>query len=83
MNNADISVIVQGKIIGNGLDNEITKRVCESIRRLMPEAQIILSTWEGENTDGIPYDKLVLNKTFDANNIFRIKIFSYFTCRCF
>ena len=72
INGSDISVIVQGKIIGNGTDNEITKRVCRSIRNLIPEAQIILSTWEGENVDGIPFDKLVLNKVFDANKIIRV-----------
>lgn len=72
MNSSDVSIIVQGKIIGNGSSNEITKRVCKSIRRLMPESQIILSTWEGEIVDDIPFDNLVLNKTFDANKIIRI-----------
>ena len=63
----DISVIVQGPI-----SNE-TKLSLESIRKYLPESEIILSTWIGENTEGLIYDKLILNNdpgaaTMDINN---------------
>lgn len=53
----DISVVVQGAI-----NKEITPRCLQSIRTLLPNAEIILSTWEGSDVDGLDYDKLVLNK---------------------
>jgi hypothetical protein len=32
------------------------------LRRLLPEAQIILSTWARSETDGLEYDELILNE---------------------
>lgn len=52
----DISVVVQGAISPD------TIHFClSSIRTHLPEAQIILSTWKGSNTDGLDFDLLVLN----------------------
>jgi glycosyltransferase involved in cell wall biosynthesis len=70
----DISVVVQGAI-----DRELTSKCLRSIRKRLPDAEIILSTWEGSNTDGLDYDVLLLNKDpgsfkmsqFEANNIKR------------
>lgn len=53
----DISVVVQGAI-----DKEITPQCLKSIRTHLPQAEIILSVWEGSNVDGLDYDRLVLNK---------------------
>lgn len=53
----DISVVVQGAI-----DNESTHLVIKSIRKYLPDSEIILSTWEGSNINGLDYDILVLNK---------------------
>ena len=53
----DISVVVQGAI-----NSEVTPKCLESIRKYLPEAEIILSTWEGSDVVGLDYDKLVLNK---------------------
>ena len=53
----DISVVVQGAI-----NPTETKKCISSIRHKLPEAEIILSTWEGSNLEGLEYDKLILNK---------------------
>lgn len=53
----NISVVVQGAI-----DLENTWLAMQSIRRYFPEAEIILSTWEGSNVDNLPYDQVIFNK---------------------
>ena len=55
-----ITVVVQGAIVPD--EGRGTKEVCESIRALLPGAEIILSTWENSNYQGIPYDKVLENK---------------------
>ena len=52
----DISVVVQG-----GIDSSTTSICLSRIRKYLPESEIILSTWEGSNLDGLEYDKLILN----------------------
>ena len=52
----DISVVVQGAV------NNDTKKCLKSIRKYLPHAEIILSTWEGTNVNGLTYDILVENK---------------------
>ncbi len=54
----DISVIVQGPI--HKQDN-LTKRVLESVRKHLPDAELILSTWKGSEVDELDYDILVEN----------------------
>jgi len=54
----DISVVVQGPI--HKQDN-LTKRVLESVRTHLPDAELILSTWKGSEVDGLNYDILVEN----------------------
>lgn len=53
----DISVVVQGAI-----NKELTPKCLKSIRKFLPDAEIILSTWEDSEVEGLDYDKLVLNK---------------------
>ena len=53
----DISVVVQGAI-----DKENTPLCLKSVRKYLPKAKIILSTWENSNVDYLDYDKLILNK---------------------
>lgn len=53
----DISVVVQGPI-----HKKRTKKTLLSIRKNLPNAQIILSTWENSDVDGLEYDILILNK---------------------
>ena len=52
----DISIVVQGPI------SEGTKLSTQSIRKYLPDATIILSTWEGSDTESLDYDELLLNK---------------------
>ena len=53
----DISVVVQGAI-----DKKNTPICLKSIRKYLPDAEIILSTWEGSDVNKLDYDILVLNK---------------------
>ena len=55
----DISVVVQGPI--HTQDN-LTKRVLESVRTHLPNAELILSTWKGSKVDGLDCDILLLNE---------------------
>ena len=52
----EISVVVQGAA---GAD---AARCLSSIRKYLPKAELILSTWEGTNTSGLDFDKLILSK---------------------
>lgn len=55
----NLSVVVQGAI-----EYGITCRCLKSIRKFLPDAEIILSSWEGAKLDGLEglYDIAVLNK---------------------
>lgn len=54
---SDISIIVQGAI-----DIAETPKCLASIRKHLPNAEIILSTWSNEPVEGLDYDVLVLNE---------------------
>jgi len=56
INFSDISVVVQGAI-----DHHITKICLESIRKFLPGCTIILSTWKGQQIEGLDYDEAILN----------------------
>lgn len=64
----NISVIVQG-----GINSKETPLCLASIRKFLPGAQIILSTWEGSDVDNLDYDVLVLNNDPGAQVICQIK----------
>jgi hypothetical protein len=53
----DIAVVVQGAI-----DEKETAKCLKSIRRYLPDAEIILSTWEGSSIGNLEFDILKLNK---------------------
>lgn len=57
INSKEISVIVQGPIY-----KKETPKCLKSIRKYLPDAEIILSTWEGADIDGLDFDVLVENK---------------------
>ena len=74
INPKDISVVVQGAV---GKD---TRRCLRNVRRYLPGAELILSTWVGTDVSGLDYDKLVLNEdpgaiiittNFPPNNVNR------------
>jgi hypothetical protein len=59
-----ISVVVQGDIIGQQTDSyqaQLTLQCLQSVKRLLPQAELILSTWNGSRVEHLPHDKLVLN----------------------
>ena len=53
----DITVVVQGAI-----NPSITPIGLESIREFLPGSRIVLSTWDGENTEGLDYDEVIYTK---------------------
>lgn len=56
VNSKDISVVVQGAI-----HDKYTKICLNSIRKYLPESEIVLSTWKGSNLEGLSFDRLVLS----------------------
>ena len=56
INTEDISVVVQGAV-----DKKNTPLCLKSVRKHLPGAEIILSTWKGTDTHGLDYDQLVLS----------------------
>jgi len=60
----DISVIVQGPIDWSNDEElfEATTLTClRKIKSILPDSEIILSTWENEHITGLDYDKLVVS----------------------
>ena len=53
----DISVVVQGPI-----HKTRTKKCLQSIRKNLPAAEIILSTWQNSSVNGMDFDILVANE---------------------
>ena len=72
----DISVVVQGPILTDSIYNmtdSVTRDVCKRIKTLMPDCELILSTWRGAKVKGIPYDKCIFSvdpgaTTFDYHD---------------
>ncbi len=63
--NVDITVVIQGPIHHSSETSSemgLTSRSISAIRKYFPGAVIVLSTWEGERTDNLLYDKLILNQ---------------------
>lgn len=60
-----ITVVVQGPVQNykgrTHHEEGITLRCLASIRQHLPGAKIILSTWPGQDLDGLDYDKLVIS----------------------
>lgn len=61
----EISVVIQGPVVGPSLHEDRnsanTADVLKSIRAFLPEAELILSTWQEQDLEGLEYDKLVLS----------------------
>jgi hypothetical protein len=65
MTSKDFSVVVQGPIIGKpgeDYDKQITLQCLQSIKHVLPEAEVILSTWKGSDVSHLFYDKVVYNE---------------------
>jgi len=57
VSSSQISVVVQGAV-----DKDSTASCLKSIRKCLPEAEIVLSTWEGSKLEGLDFDILVSNQ---------------------
>lgn len=58
----EISVVVQGPVVGAPSDPpsaRLTLRCLESVRRYLPGAEVVLSTWRGTDVGGLDFDRLV------------------------
>ncbi len=65
INPKDISVIIRGLIVGSNdtdKNKQFTKRSLASVRKYLPGAQIIVSTWKGQETSGLDCDVLIVNE---------------------
>lgn len=70
---SDISVVVQGLVVGGSGDDEkdrFTYRCLQSIRKNLPESEIILSTWENCDVKDLDYDKVIYSKNIHAPQIY-------------
>jgi hypothetical protein len=70
----EISFVVQGAIDRSHREtdgNPVTQSCLQSIRRWYPGSEIILSTWEGSNVEGLDYDVLVTSPDPGAYNVMR------------
>lgn len=54
---SEISIIVQGPVVEN-----LTRRCLLSIRKIFPESELILSTWNFTPVDKLPFDKVVFSE---------------------
>lgn len=52
----DISVVIQGAVNRQYIENCL-----KSVRKYLPDAELILSTWKSSDVTGLDYDKLLLN----------------------
>lgn len=55
----DISVVIQGPLFRNSPDGDLALRCIRSVREHLPGAEIIISTWEGEDASGLDVDRVV------------------------
>ena len=60
----DVSIVIQGPVCGTDDDPQRYTRECiYSARKFFPEAEVIFSTWKGENTSGLGCTKIVLSES--------------------
>lgn len=58
INSSEISVVVQGAITDEQ-SKSYTRQSLESIRKYLPKAELILSTWKNSDVNGLDFDILV------------------------
>lgn len=62
---SEICVVIQGPIVGSPTDREsdrVTAGCLRSLRKHLPGARLILSTWKGSNVDGLDFDEVVYSE---------------------
>jgi len=60
----ELSVVLQGPVFGSEAEpaeERLTERAIQSIRRHLPRAEVILSTWEGADVRGLAPDVTLFN----------------------
>jgi len=60
----DVTIVVQGPVVGSPDDpgaQRFTLRCLQSVRCVLPEAEVVLSTWRGSDVRGLPADRVVIN----------------------
>lgn len=60
----EVSVIVQGPVVGADHPDpalQHTRRCVDSVRRVLPGAELVLSTWRGADVRGLDVDAVVLS----------------------
>lgn len=60
----DFSIVVQGPIHSSpdaAGSRDLTAACLASIRRFLPGAEIVLSTWKNERIEGLDYDRLIVS----------------------
>ncbi len=65
MDSKNFSIIIQGIIVGkvnDNYENQQTRQCIDSINKHLPNAEIIISTWVGQDTSHLKYDKVVYSK---------------------
>ncbi|ERS88668.1 hypothetical protein Q672_00315 [Marinobacter sp. EVN1] len=70
VSNTDITVVVQGPVQtfrDREQEEGITKKCLQSVRRHLPGAHIILSTWPEQDLTGLDYDELVTSPDPGSN----------------
>ena len=63
INLSELTVLVQGGV------SDLTSRSLRSVRKYLPGAKIVLSTWNNSNIDGLEYDELVLSDDPGASSV--------------
>jgi len=61
---SQVSVVIQGPVVGrrdDAWERRLTWRAVTSARQHLPGAEVILSTWRGSDTTGLPVDRVVLS----------------------
>lgn len=61
----DFSIIIQGPIIGkknDPIEKQLSQKCIKSIRQNLPGAEIIISTWIGEDANHLDYDKIIFSE---------------------
>jgi len=57
----DISVVVQGPVVTDPEVAAPTREVLESVRAILPGAELIFSTWENADVSGLDFDRVVFS----------------------
>lgn len=66
---SNLSVVISGPVLGTEEDRKkYTREACESARRVFRNAEIVFSTWIGEDVDELDFDKIIFNRDPGPNS---------------